>query len=92
VQDRNPRLNEASVHRLEIFDIEPNVRARGVILRAPRKDREMKVGALAPRVLIVATANPRITWPAIVARFKWNTDQVSIELGGPLKVCSPEND
>jgi hypothetical protein len=92
VQDRNTRLNEAPVHRLEILDLESNVRACCVILRAPRKDRKMKVRALVPRVLVVAAADPWITWPAIVARFKGNTDKVSIELGGPLQISRPEND
>jgi hypothetical protein len=52
----------------------------------------MKVRALVPRVLVVATADPRITRPAIIAGFKGNTDQVSIELGGPLQISRPEND
>jgi hypothetical protein len=81
VQNRNTRVDEPSVHRLEVFDLESEMSACGVILTTPRKDREMKVTALAPRVFVMATADPRITRPAIVARLKRNTDQVSIELG-----------
>lgn len=84
MQDRNTRVNEPSVHRLEVFDFESEVSACGVILSAPRKDREMKVTAFAPRVFVMATADPRIARPAIVPGLKRNTDQVSVELGGPL--------
>jgi hypothetical protein len=38
----------------------------------------------------VATADPRIAWALVVATFKWNTHQVSIELRGPLEVRRPE--
>jgi hypothetical protein len=92
VQDRNTSINESSVHRVEVFDFESEMSVCGVIPIAPRKDREMKVTALAPRVFVMATADPRIARPAIVSRLKRNPDQISIELGGAFQIRSPQED
>lgn len=92
MKNRDARLNQPTVHRVEIVDAEPDVGRRGVSVRASRVDREVEVSAITPRVFVVATADPGIARPLIVAAFERNTEEVSIEVAGPFQISGTQQD